>query len=106
MELRKYSVRWHNVYVLILEHPSLDLYLETLLDLHLREHGYISKMLNDQGRSSLQDRKMAARLMFFYKIVEELVSAISPIAFIKPRTQYTAIQVYIGNTLSRLSGEF
>ena len=34
---------------------------------------------------SLQDRRMAARLTFFYKVVEGLVPAISPDAFLKPQ---------------------
>ena len=33
----------------------------------------------------LQDRRMAARLTFFYKVVEGLVPAISPDAFLKPQ---------------------
>ena len=43
----------------------------------------ISKMLKDQGLPSLQDRGMVVRLTFFYKVVEGLVPAISPNAFLK-----------------------
>ena len=35
-------------------------------DYATREHGCISKMLNDQDLPSLQDRRMAVRLTFFY----------------------------------------
>ena len=46
--------------------------------------------------SSLLDRRMAARLTFFYKVVEGLVSAISPDAFLKlqrPKRQIHAKNV-------------
>ena len=52
-------------------------------DYATREPGCISKMLKDQDLPSLQDRRMAARLTFFYKVVEGLVPAISPDAFLK-----------------------
>ena len=42
-------------------------------------------MLKDQDLPALQDRKMAARLMFFYKVVEGLMPEISPDAFLKPQ---------------------
>ena len=42
-------------------------------------------MLKDQDLPSLQDRRMAARLTFFYKVVKGLVPAISPDAFLKPQ---------------------
>ena len=42
-------------------------------------------MLRDQDLPSLQDRRVAARLMFFYKVVEGLVPAISPDAFLLNR---------------------
>ena len=54
-------------------------------DYATREPGCISKMLKDQDLPSLQDRRMAARLTFFYKVVEGLVPAISPDAFLKPQ---------------------
>ena len=52
-------------------------------DYATREPGCISKMLKDQGLQSLQDRRMVARLTFFYKVVEGLAPAISPNAFLK-----------------------
>ena len=54
-------------------------------DYATREPGCISKMLKDQDLPSLQDRRMAARLTFFYKVVEGLVPAISPDAFLRPQ---------------------
>ena len=51
-------------------------------DYATREPGCISKMLKDQDLPSLQDRRMAARLTFFHKVVEGLVPAISPDAFL------------------------
>ena len=54
-------------------------------DYPTRELGCISKMLKDQDLPSLQDRRIAARLTFFYKVVEGLVPAISPDAFLKPQ---------------------
>ena len=54
-------------------------------DYTTREPGCIFKMLKDQDLPSLQDRRMAARLTFFYKVVEGLVPAISPDAFLKPQ---------------------
>ena len=42
-------------------------------------------MLKDQDLPSLQNRSMAVRLTFFYKVVEGLVPAISPDAFLKPQ---------------------
>ena len=50
-------------------------------------------MLKDQALQSLQNRRMAARLTFLYKLVEGLVSAISPDAFLKlqrPKRQICA----------------
>ena len=48
--------------------------------------GCISKIMKNQDLPSLQDRKMAARLKIFYKVVEGLMPAISPYAFLKPQT--------------------
>ena len=42
-------------------------------------------MLKDQDLPSLQDRRMAARLTFFYKVVEWLVLAIIPDAYLEPQ---------------------
>ena len=42
-------------------------------------------MLKDKDLPSLQDRRMAARLTFFYKVVEGLVPAKSRDAFQKPQ---------------------
>ena len=52
-------------------------------DYATREPGRISKMLKEQGHPPLQDRRMIARLTFFYKVVEGLVPAILSNAFLK-----------------------
>ena len=52
-------------------------------DYATREPGCISKMLKDQDLPSLQDKGMAARLTFFYKVVEGLEPAISPDSFLQ-----------------------
>ena len=54
-------------------------------DYATREPGCISKMLKDQDLPSLKDKRMTARLTFFYKVVQGLVPAISTDAFLKPQ---------------------
>ena len=51
-------------------------------DYATREPGCIFEILKDQDLPSLQDRRMAAGLTFFYKVVKGLVPAISPDAFL------------------------
>ena len=49
-------------------------------------------MLKDQDLPSLQDRRMASRLTFFYKVVDGLVPAISPDALPKRQIHAKKIQ--------------
>ena len=56
-------------------------------------------MLNDQDPPSLKDRRMAARLTFFYKVVKGLVLQISPDAFLKPQRLKCQIYVFMVATI-------
>ena len=52
-------------------------------DYHSREEGSVTKMLETLELETLERRRSSCRLVFLFKVVEELVPAINPEEFLK-----------------------
>ena len=61
-------------------------------DYRSREEGSVTKMLEILDLQSLENRRSASKLVFFYKVVEGLVLAVSPEEFLKSVKQKRIIK--------------
>ena len=61
-------------------------------DYKTREEGCVTRMLETLELSSLEQRRSFNRLVFLFKVVEGLVTAVPPDVFLKPKRQIKSRQ--------------